>query len=186
MKSRYSPVLGVCVIATLFPPGGGRSEGRVTTEIQSTSSTGWERMTPTDGTVTFRLGSWSRYFDLLETEVFRTSAPKHRYIWRGQRNPAWTLSSSLDRLFERLHLLPAGASALERQSAEHLDAFKYAARGRRGHNPAELSENDWWALGQHFGLATPLLDWTRSPFAAAYLPLKNFRRTTRAIELCTA
>lgn len=138
-----------------------------------TAAPAWERTAPADGTIKFRLVSWARYFDLLETEVFPTPASKHRYIWRGQRSVAWSLSSSLDRLFDKLNLLTAGPSILERLSAEHLESFKYAARGRRGSNPAALSENDWWALGQHFGLATPLLDWTRSPFAAAYFAFEE-------------
>ena len=125
------------------------------------------RQSQSDGIASFRLASWSHFFDFLEAEVFQPShAPKHSYIWRGQRDKEWSLSSSLDRLLARLNLL--NSNDLDHSLAEHLESFKYATRGRRGPTPASLLENDWWALGQHFGLATPLLDWTRSPFAAAY------------------
>jgi hypothetical protein len=146
----------------------------MTANTGSTSESGWEQIAQGDGTLTFRLVSWSKFFDFIETEVFGAFiATKHKYIWRGQRRSDWSLSSSLDRLFGKLQLLTNGPLLLDRRSAQHLETFKYATRGRRGINPAKLSENEWWALGQHFGLATPLLDWTRSPFAAAYFAFEE-------------
>jgi hypothetical protein len=131
-----------------------------------------------NGIATYRLVSWTNYFDFLETEFFHESIKsKHKYIWRGQRT-SWPLSSSLDRLFAKLNL--SESANLEKLTAAHLESFKFATRGRRGLNPADLLENDWWALGQHFGLATPLLDWTYSPFAAAYFAFEEF--TTEALE----
>jgi hypothetical protein len=134
----------------------------VTEEAESPNSPGWQLLDEesVDGVRTF-VTSWSAFFDFLENQVFNApAASRHAYIWRGQRKSDWSLSSSLDRLFQKLNLLAAGPKVLERRSKEHLEAFKYAARGRRGTNPAALLENEWWALGQHFGLATPLLDWT--------------------------
>jgi FRG domain len=145
------------------------------------NTVGWHRVDIPEGggSVTFRLASWANFFDFLETEVFRASGrSKQDYVWRGQRRKDWSLSSSLDRLFQKLNLAGEGPSLLEDRSQRHLDAFKYATRGRRGPNRDTLLldndwDNDWWALGQHFGLATPLLDWTRSPFAAAYFAFEE-------------
>jgi len=86
------------------------------------------------------------------------------YIYRGQSSSEWRLAPSLDRALAKI-----GKSDDKRIRAIHLERLKFAARGRRGSNPAKLeSENDWWALGQHNGLVTPLLDWTSSPYVAAY------------------
>lgn len=152
---------------------------------EAPNSTRWTHVSEEsgDGVMTYVLSSWASFFDFLETEVFHSSIKSKRaYIWRGQRRSDWSLSSSLDRLFQRLNLLSTSLEVRERRSLEHLESFKYAARGRRGPNPAQLGVDEWWALGQHFGLATPLLDWTRSPFAAAYfafeeneLPSTGFR-----------
>jgi hypothetical protein len=134
----------------------------------------WERTSFDDGVVTYRLTAWSAFADFLEAQVFTNlGRAEHQFIWRGQRRTDWMLDSSLARLFTRLHYTDGPETTWERRSQEHLDDFKYAARGRRGFNPPNLLENEWWALGQHFGLATPLLDWTHSPFAAAYFAFEE-------------
>jgi hypothetical protein len=127
-----------------------------------------------DGTSVFGLSSWTYFFDFLEIEVFKSVNSRRRsYLWRGQRRSDWSLSTTLDRQLEALGMSTLPLNSLESESAKHLERFKYAARGRRGSTPAVLAENEWWALGQHFGLATPLLDWTRAPFAALYFAFEE-------------
>lgn len=89
----------------------------------------------------------------------------HPYlIYRGQRNSVWPLRSSLDRLF----LSAKGKLSSLEDAKNILKKFKYSTRGRLSSEWLPEDENSWWALGQHFGLATPLLDWTESPYVAAY------------------
>jgi hypothetical protein len=136
----------------------------------------WELASePADGIVTYRLRSWREFSDFLERKVFHAeNEVPPGYIWRGHRREDWSLSSSLDRMFERLGYVENLTDRdLERLADAHLATFTFAARGRRGPAPPKLLENERWALGQHFGLATPLLDWSTSPYTAAYFAFEE-------------
>jgi hypothetical protein len=122
----------------------------------------WETSSIIDSIAEVRILSWRYFFNFIYKEMLDFET----YIWRGQRRDDWLLESTIDRLRKKAKIAKTKSYKF---SMQHLEQFKYAVRGRRGPNPPKLeTENEWWALGQHYGLATPLLDWTTSPFVAAY------------------
>lgn len=133
-----------------------------------------------DGVAEYVLESWTE-FPQLVAEKFAT-APA--YVFRGQSDYDWPLVSSIDRLQKQYPLrknlgghIPKFFPSPPLQEEDHLAAFKRAVRGRRGPNPSQLSDDEFWALGQHHGLATPLLDWTRSPYVALFFAFEEELRS---------
>lgn len=125
----------------------------------------WVSKTVSNGIWEIDFSSWKYFHDYVRQEMLDYS----HYIWRGQRDSSWKLESSLDRILKTK--LPSHRPSLARN---HLNDFKLAVRGRRGPNPATIeNENEWWALGQHHGLATPLLDWSESAFVALYFAFEK-------------
>lgn len=92
------------------------------------------------------------------------------YIFRGQADADWQLVSSLTRAIRAIY--PAAKRAKIKQLvAQHLQVFKRNIRGRCALDLKSTPEETLWALGQHFGLYTPLLDWSRSPYVALFFSL---------------
>ena len=112
----------------------------------------------TPGIHEITLDSFRDFAPLIATEFNNT----RRYVWRGQRCDNWPLEPSFSRRTKGKKTDRAKLAELQ------LKRFRRAVRGKRGVNPQNLSDDELWALGQHFGLATPLLDWTVSPFVALY------------------
>jgi len=115
--------------------------------------------------------SWDEFKSGFVKKLF-DSNPFRRgnFLFRGHSDPSWTLTSTFDRVFAH----QPKARRLE-IAAELLSTFKRSLEGFA--IPAEARNDDaiLLALGQHYGLPTRLLDWTESPYVAAFFA---YNRTT--------
>ncbi len=124
---------------------------------------GWQCIPVTD---------FQDFVSKLETNARQTADDHHMFWFRGQSSAVWQLTPSFCRAFDQPCELKDGPRLEKafRVEKEALRAFK-----SRAHLfvPAHLLEKVrttpcWWALMQHFSAPTRMLDWTISPYIAAY------------------
>lgn len=119
-----------------------------------------------DGTLVVTLSSWDEF----SQKVQRVKSNRV-LVWRGQKKDeenGWFLKSSFDRKFQSKDQQDR-TTKLER----HLFKFK-ELMDKSYPNVLPAEEDRIWALGQHYGLETPLLDWTLDPYIAAYFAFSEW------------
>lgn len=138
-----------------------------------------------DGLIpTCRVESWEQFMEAMRDPQHNRAASE--WVYRGQRGGDWPLASTLGRKFD-------GGSIPADKRQQLLSQFELAMRGRGYDLSAfngEDAEIEKWAIGQHHGLLTPLLDWTRSPFIALFFafnspddPEKNPSRAVYCVNM---
>lgn len=115
---------------------------------------------------THELGAWEDFHEAVRQQDPGTC----ERLFRGQRDPAWPLASPWERWLAARDRGAGGQDAGGLREG-FLRRFKEQCLGLPGFDSADLGDRDWWALGRHYGLTTPLLDWSKSPYVAAFFAL---------------
>ncbi len=113
--------------------------------------------------LTLNVTSWDEFHKVVE--IFK---PYPDYVWRGQRRfgGEWKLNSSFDRM-DKFKSINSEERRIELNKI--LDNFKCRLKDLPDSEIDCFSDDEIWAIGQHHGLPTPLLDWTEDPYIAAYM-----------------
>jgi len=114
------------------------------------------------------ISDWEGY----KTYVSKTlGAVRGKFLFRGQRDETWELSTTFHRTFKdtpshRHGELKKSLVKNFRKECEHYPEYRNQIEDDIG----------CLALAQHHGLPTPLLDWTESPYMAAYFAFQEHLR----------
>lgn len=121
-------------------------------------------------------------FDKFEAEISKLTKVNRKYVFRGHSDKRYVFEHSLSRLIRDTEELfkVSKSKAVERSSAKHernlLKFFQSKAHLFVSTNllpPRDSEFLEWYALMQHYGTPTRLLDVSYSPYVALFFALES-------------
>src|ERR1051326_2783969 len=114
----------------------------------------------------YKLHSWDAFLKAITTGAYSN------WAFRGERDASWPLYSSLSRYLQNFGV---ASRAWPDQEDRILRIFKRKAHQFLDKPPASDDDFQWLALMQHHGAPTRLIDFTWSPYVAAFFALERTR-----------
>ena len=141
------------------------------------------------------LNSWEQFEGQLQAlEAKRQARLKQRasssteYLFRGHSDATWALEATLDRFFaKRISLMQYYRYALmarsrieaftgTRWSIPSYEVYESWLKKHEGMTFHDYQAYDYLAYLRHHGFPSPLLDWTESPYVAAFFAFRHESR----------
>lgn len=127
---------------------------------------------------TVRLDSWDSFQkEMRNRKSLGAAGQRVQRIFRGQGRTDWQLQTEVER--SRMPQLipdPTGTATYDSFRRHYLDRFRELASPHLDPSTQSFDDSQWWMLGRHYGLITPLLDWSRSPYVAAFFAFTQYAR----------
>jgi len=127
------------------------------------------------------VGSWADFVKVANG-VSNARPQEKNFITRGQADKSWTLTPSLLRCLPE-NVTPEDALDLESRALKEFKSQGHLHLRAESlpHEYPDAPFADWWALMQYYGAPTRLLDWTFSPYVAAYFAVEQLPDTDGAV-----
>jgi hypothetical protein len=118
--------------------------------------------------------SWADFKQRVISELFPSGTfQKGRFLFRGQGGESWKLASTFDRWFEGYKGLPTNKIGV---ADTLLNGFIRECELEDIPPEVRADRMMMLSLGQHHGLPTRLLDWSESPYVAAFFAFSGHIR----------